>query len=70
MAVMVAMQIDAPHAALRRVERPIPRPGAGQLRRIQPVVATPASYCGVRNWSRTSAGVFHPSVFRGRVFMA
>lgn len=31
MAVMVAMQIDAPHAALRRVERPVPRPGAGQL---------------------------------------
>jgi hypothetical protein len=38
--------------------------------RIQPVIATPASYCGPRNWSRTSAGVFHPSVFRGRVFMA
>src|SRR3546814_13318474 len=31
MAVMVAMQFDGPHTDLRRVERPIPRPGAGQL---------------------------------------
>ncbi len=31
MAVMVAMQIDSPHAPLRRVERPVPSPGAGQL---------------------------------------
>lgn len=31
MAAMIAMQIDAPHESLRRVERPIPRPGAGQL---------------------------------------
>ncbi|MDR7256444.1 propanol-preferring alcohol dehydrogenase [Sphingomonas sp. BE270] len=28
---MVAMQIDAPHSALRRIERPIPRPGVGEL---------------------------------------
>lgn len=31
MAVMIAMQFDAPHEPLRRVERPIPRTGAGQL---------------------------------------
>jgi len=31
MAVMVAMQFDGPHTALRRVERPVPRPGASQL---------------------------------------
>ncbi|SNT12031.1 alcohol dehydrogenase, propanol-preferring [Sphingomonas laterariae] len=31
MAVMVAMQIDAPHQALRRVERPMPLAGVGEL---------------------------------------
>jgi propanol-preferring alcohol dehydrogenase len=31
MAVMVAMQCDAPHEALRRVERPVPQPSAGEL---------------------------------------
>ena len=31
MAGMIAMQIDAPHEPLRRVEHPMPRPGAGQL---------------------------------------
>ena len=40
-------------------------------RRIQPVVATPAAvYRPARNWSRISAGVFQPSVLRGRVFIA
>ena len=28
---MIAMQIDAPHRPLRRVERPMPRPAAGQV---------------------------------------
>lgn len=28
---MVAMQCDAPHEALRRVERPVPQPSAGEL---------------------------------------
>lgn len=31
MAVMVAMQFDAPHEGLRRVERPVPRPGSNEL---------------------------------------
>ncbi|WP_287003512.1 hypothetical protein [Sphingobium sp.] len=31
MAVMVAMQMDAPHTPLRRIELPIPHPGASQL---------------------------------------
>jgi propanol-preferring alcohol dehydrogenase len=28
---MIAMQIDAPHRPLRRVERPMPRPDSGQV---------------------------------------
>ncbi len=56
--------------AARQARCPPASLGSGQPRRIQPVVATPAAYCRARKWSRTSAGVFHPSVFRGRVFMA
>ena len=37
---MIAMQIDAPHRPLRRVERPMPRPAAGQ-------VSIEISACGV-----------------------
>ncbi|WP_352851982.1 IS3 family transposase [Mesorhizobium sp. M0437] len=34
------------------------------------IVATPASYCPPRSWSRSSAGVFQPSVLRGLVLIA
>ncbi|MCC6827031.1 MAG: zinc-dependent alcohol dehydrogenase family protein [Novosphingobium sp.] len=37
---MIAMQIDAPHRPLRRVERPVPRPGPGE-------VLIAVSACGV-----------------------
>jgi transposase InsO family protein len=41
-----------------------------QRRRIQPVVATPDSWAECRCSFSASAGVFHPSVLRGRLLRA
>lgn len=65
---------DAPEEAItdRRPRSP-GRCGPSRRPRIAGGAAgrrTPGRYCRVRNWLETSAGVFHPSVIRGRVFVA